>query len=67
MTDPYSGVDNTKAESRLGSRTDGSYSTLLPDGRKQVVNYWVDGDSGYNADVQYYGVAHHPTSSSSYH
>ena len=60
VSDPVSGVENTKQETRLGDRTEGSYSTLLPDGRRQIVTYWVDGDSGYNAKVTYEGVAHHP-------
>ncbi|XP_057377226.1 cuticle protein 21-like [Daphnia carinata] len=34
----------------------GSYRTLLPDGRVQVVNYKAD-DYGYVADVQYQGEA----------
>ncbi|XP_037069681.1 cuticle protein 19-like [Pollicipes pollicipes] len=60
VKDPYSGVDVDKQENRLGHKTEGSYSVLLPDGRKQVVTYWVDGKSGYNADVKYFGVAKHP-------
>ncbi len=34
----------------------GSYRTLLPDGRVQVVNYKAD-DYGYVADVKYQGDA----------
>ncbi|KAF0309457.1 Cuticle protein [Amphibalanus amphitrite] len=60
VSDPVSGVHNTKEETRLGDRTEGSYSTLLPDGRRQIVTYWVDGNSGYNAKVTYEGVAQHP-------
>ena len=60
VQDPYSGVDMASQENRLGDRTEGSYSVLLPDGRRQTVTYWVDGDSGYNARVTYEGVAHHP-------
>ena len=59
VNDPVSGVHNTKEETRLGDRTEGSYSTILPDGRRQIVTYWVDGKSGYNAQVTYEGVAHH--------
>ena len=36
---------------------DGSYRTLLPDGRTQVVNYKADDYSGYVADVKYEGEA----------
>ncbi|XP_037069624.1 cuticle protein 19-like [Pollicipes pollicipes] len=60
VKDPYSGVKVDKQENRLGDKTEGSYSQVLPDGRLQVVRYWVDGYSGYNADVQYYGAAKHP-------
>ena len=62
VKDPYSGVDIDAQEDRLGYQTRGSYGTSLPDGRRQSVNYIVDDDSGYQADVQYYGVAQHPRS-----
>lgn len=42
-------------ETRLADKTTGNYWVVLPDGRKQVVNYYVDGYSGYVADVQYEG------------
>ena len=35
----------------------GSYRTLLPDGRTQVVNYKADDYTGYVADVKYEGHA----------
>ena len=46
-----------KYESRDGDKTTGSYSVVLPDGRKQIVTYYVDGYSGYVADVKYEGYA----------
>ncbi|XP_043204557.1 glycine-rich cell wall structural protein 1.0-like [Amphibalanus amphitrite] len=61
VKDPYSGVDIDAQENRYGYQTQGSYGTTLPDGRRQNVNYIVDGDSGFQADVQYYGVAQHPS------
>jgi len=42
-------------EAREGDKTTGSYWVVLPDGRKQIVTYYVDGNSGYVADVKYEG------------
>ncbi|XP_045617769.1 cuticle protein 7 [Procambarus clarkii] len=47
-------------ETRNGYDTKGSYSVLLPDGRVQQVTYTVNGDSGYVAEVTYYGDARYP-------
>ncbi|XP_063888680.1 cuticle protein 7-like [Scylla paramamosain] len=44
-------------EARDGDNTQGSYYVQLPDGRLQQVTYYVDGDSGYIADVKYTGSA----------
>ena len=58
-------------EARDGDKTTGSYSVVLPDGRRQTVNYYVDGYSGYVADVTYDGYAkaydHKTYSAPAYH
>ncbi|XP_068210711.1 pro-resilin-like [Palaemon carinicauda] len=40
-------------ESRDGDETQGSYYVELPDGRLQTVRYFVNGDSGYVAEVNH--------------
>merc|ERR1712038_1928977 len=57
--DPYKGYVNFGAEeSRDGYSTKGSYRVLLPDGRTQIVTYYItDGYSGNVMDVQYEGKA----------
>jgi hypothetical protein len=58
VLDSYSGNDFGQEEARSGYNTDGEYSVVLPDGRKQIVTYKVaDGYSGYVADVRYEGEA----------
>lgn len=46
-------LDFGAQESRKGDHTKGSYDVLLPDGQRQTVTYYVDGKSGYVADVKY--------------
>ncbi|XP_076061306.1 uncharacterized protein LOC143037080 [Oratosquilla oratoria] len=60
VRDAYSGNDFGHQEVRDGDRTDGSYSVQLPDGRLQKVTYYVDGDSGFVAEVTYEGEARYP-------
>ncbi|XP_042242114.1 cuticle protein 8-like [Homarus americanus] len=57
-----SGNDFGHQETRDGDNTQGSYYVQLPDGRRQTVTYFVDGDSGYIADVKYDGEARYPDS-----
>eukprot|EP00095_Tigriopus_kingsejongensis_P008676 maker-scaffold72_size415059-snap-gene-2.17 protein:Tk08676 transcript:maker-scaffold72_size415059-snap-gene-2.17-mRNA-1 annotation:"hypothetical protein DAPPUDRAFT_311515" len=53
------GADFGHHENRDGPVTKGEYHVLLPDGRVQTVTYYVDGYSGYVADVTYSGEAYH--------
>ena len=62
MKDASTGNDFDHKEARDGDHTQGVYSVQLPDGRKQTVNYVVEGDDGYIADVKYDGVARYPDS-----
>ena len=58
VKDEYSGQDFGAEEARSGYNTDGEYTVLLPDGRKQIVTYKVsDEESGFVADVRYEGEA----------
>ncbi|XP_042227219.1 pro-resilin-like [Homarus americanus] len=65
VKDEDSGNDFGHQESRDGDNTKGSYSVQLPDGRLQTVTYYVDGDSGYVAEVKYEGEAQYPESDES--
>ncbi|XP_027227393.2 cuticle protein 21 [Penaeus vannamei] len=60
IKDDYSGNDFGHQEARDGYKTEGNYYVQLPDGRLQQVEYTVDGDSGYVAEVSYEGEAKHP-------
>ena len=57
VNDDYTYVNMGQYEARDGDNTKGNYWVVLPDGRKQNVNYYVNGYSGYIADVTYDGYA----------
>ncbi|XP_047540933.1 pro-resilin-like [Vanessa atalanta] len=52
VKDAYSGNDFGHRESRQGDRAEGLYYVLLPDGRKQTVQYEADQD-GYKPRISY--------------
>ncbi|CAH0718367.1 unnamed protein product, partial [Brenthis ino] len=52
VKDEYSGNDFGHRESRVGDRAEGLYYVLLPDGRKQTVEYEADQD-GYKPRISY--------------
>ncbi|XP_043214389.1 pro-resilin-like [Amphibalanus amphitrite] len=57
------GNDYGHKEESDGTRVEGEYRVLLPDTRVQTVTYYVEGDSGFVADVQYEGEAQFPEDS----
>ncbi len=59
MKDDYYN-DFGQYESRDGDNTKGNYWVVLPDGRKQTVDYYVNGYSGFVADVKMDGYAAAP-------
>ncbi|XP_066948533.1 pro-resilin-like [Macrobrachium rosenbergii] len=61
VRDESSENDFGHQEARDGESTKGSYYVRLPDGRLQTVKYFVEGDSGYVAEVNYDGEARFPT------
>ncbi|XP_066948366.1 pro-resilin-like [Macrobrachium rosenbergii] len=64
VRDESSENDFGHQEARDGESTKGSYYVRLPDGRLQTVKYFVEGDSGYVAEVNYDGEARFPDSNS---
>ncbi|XP_076061372.1 cuticle protein 21-like [Oratosquilla oratoria] len=65
VKDEESGNDFGQQEVRDDERTEGSHYVQLPDGRLQKVTYYVDGGSGFVAEVTYEGEAHYPEPESS--
>ena len=49
-----------------GKVVSGSYRVVLPDGRTQTVDYKVEGESGFVADVKYEGEAKYPEPTKKY-
>ena len=52
VQDEESGNNFGQQETRDGDSTSGSYYVQMPDGRMQIVNYSVDGVSGYVVEIQ---------------
>lgn len=59
VKDEYSYNDYSHDTKSDGKTRTGSYRTLLPDGRTQIVNYVAD-EYGYRAEVTYEGYAKYP-------
>ncbi|XP_018019752.1 pro-resilin [Hyalella azteca] len=53
VLDAESGQNFGHSEAREADFTSGQYYVQLPDGRRQMVTYRVDGDSGFVVDVNY--------------
>jgi len=53
VKDDASGNMYNHMESRDDDVTRGAYYVALPDGRVQKVTYYVDGDSGFVAEISY--------------
>jgi hypothetical protein len=64
VKDDSTGNDFAHEETRDGDDTQGSYHVLLPDRRLQKVTYYVSGDSGFVAKVEYEGEAQYPAHNS---
>ncbi|XP_071541424.1 cuticle protein 7-like [Panulirus ornatus] len=62
VQDGESGNAFDHKEAREEYNIQGSYTVQLPDGRLQRVTYYVDGDSGFVAEVTYEGEARYPES-----
>lgn len=54
MNDQENGVEFGHKESRDGDVATGQYNVLLPDGRKQIVEYQADTE-GYKPKISYEG------------
>lgn len=63
---PPSYNDYGHQETSDGKRVDGEYRVALPDGRTQIVTYYVEGDSGFQAKVRYEPTVNGPPPSRPY-
>ncbi|XP_066978949.1 pupal cuticle protein 36-like [Macrobrachium rosenbergii] len=60
VNDDYKGLNFGHKEQSDGNVVFGSYTIVLPDGRKQNVEYTADHENGFIAKVSYVGEAQHP-------
>ncbi|XP_064086210.1 pro-resilin-like [Macrobrachium nipponense] len=60
VNDDYKGLNFGHKEQSDGNVVYGSYTIVLPDGRKQNVEYTADHENGFIAKVNYVGEAQHP-------
>ncbi|KAE8573777.1 cuticle protein 7-like [Halyomorpha halys] len=51
VKDEHTGDIKSQREQREGDKTEGEYSLVEPDGTLRVVKYYVDGKSGFVAEV----------------
>lgn len=56
VNDPQSGNDFGHEEARQGDQAEGKYYVLLPDGRRQIVEYTAN-EEGYKPMIRYEGEA----------
>ena len=54
VNDTFTKQDFGHTENRVGNKTHGRYDVVLPDGRRQIVDYQVL-NTGYFADVSFVG------------
>lgn len=66
VQDEYTGNDFGHSETSDGNAVTGEYFVLLPDGRRQIVTYSADHNTGYVADVKYEGEAQYPDPAPAY-
>lgn len=64
--DPHTKDHKAAWEHRDGDHTKGGYTLDEADGTHRVVDYHVEGKSGWNAHVKRIGHAHHPHHGTSY-